>query len=99
MDKFPGPITKQCIRKIMEQINYPIYKLDEKNSKFICFFCHIKYKNENIPVLITTYQIINEEYLVNNNSIDILTLLARKGRGSLHFNYQYFGAGVQHKWS
>ena len=72
MDKFPRPITKQCIGKIMEQINYPIYKLDEKNSKFICFFCHIKYRNENIPVLITTYQIINEEYLVNNNSIDIL---------------------------
>ena len=71
MDKFPRPISKQCIRKITQQINNPIYKLFGKKSKYICFFCYIKYQNKNIPVLITSYQIINEKYVANNNSIDI----------------------------
>ena len=71
MDKFPRPISKQCIRKIIQQINNPIYKLCGKKLKYNCFFCYIKYQYKNIPVLITSYQIINEKYIANNNSIDI----------------------------
>ena len=73
MQKFPKPITKQSIKKILNQINNHIYKLCEKNTnnKFICFFCYIKCQNKNIPVLITSYRLIDEKYISNNNSIDI----------------------------
>ena len=40
-----------------------------KDTKQICFFTKIKYKNINIPVMITNYKII--KYIANNNYINI----------------------------
>jgi len=72
MDKYPKPMTKNITQKILNQIGNSVYKINEKNRKFFTgFLCYIKYQNENIPVLITTYKGINEKYLANKNSVDI----------------------------
>ena len=74
MDKYPKPVTKQSTLKILSQIDNSFYKFKNKNEKTgFGFFCTIKYQNENILVLITNYELINEKYLANNNNnIDIL---------------------------
>ena len=72
MDKFPKPVTKNITQIILNQIDNSIYIINEKRGKFfIGFLCYIKCQNKNIPVLITSYEGINEKYISNNNSIDI----------------------------
>ena len=41
-------------------MNNSIYRINTKKNEFRTgIFCLIKYKNKNIPVLITNYDIIN----------------------------------------
>ena len=73
MEDYPKPVSKQCTEKILKQIDNSIFKIKDKNGQFhIGFLCYVKYKNKNIPVLITKYKIINEKYLANNHSINVL---------------------------
>ena len=73
MEIYPNAVTKDCHQKILNQMNNPIYKIKKEDGKFeFCFFCYIKTENKNIPVLLTTYEIINEIYIKNNNSIKVL---------------------------
>ena len=73
MKDYPEPISKQCLKIILEQMDNQIYKIYERKEKNeIGFFCNIKYENKNIPVLITNYHNINENYLNKNNSIKII---------------------------
>ena len=68
MWEYPKPISKECTQRILEQMNYFLFgKI--KNTYQICFFTKINYKNINIPVLITNYDIIN--YIASNNEINI----------------------------
>ena len=71
-------INKENI-KISNEIE-PLYKTKfKKMRKSICeiigkttgtgFFCKIKYKNKLIPVLITNYHVINDNYLKNKNTL------------------------------
>ena len=61
MEKYPQPVTQNYTRIILEQMNNSIYKINTKENDFRTgFFCHIKYKNKNIPALITNYDIIND---------------------------------------
>ena len=54
-------------------MNNSIYQIkDNENNLSICFFCYIKYKKRNIPVMISNNKVINEKYLSNNNGIKIL---------------------------
>ena len=56
-------------------------KIEEQMKTCICqvygdkigtgFFCKILYQNKLIPVLMTNYHIINDEYLKNNKQIKI----------------------------
>ena len=59
MEKYLKSVTKQNTKKILEQMDEPIYKLDE--SLEIGIFCYVKNKNQNIPVLITNTKVINEK--------------------------------------
>ena len=69
MEDYPKPITKQCTKKILEQIDEAIYKINEKEgNNEIGVFIKIKYKNKEFPVLITKSKILNE---TNNNIINI----------------------------
>ena len=60
----------------------PLEKSEHKDKgKCICridgksigtgFFCKIEYQNELIPVLITNYHIIDDEFIESNNSLKI----------------------------
>ena len=70
MKHFPSSLTKQKTSVILEQIDTSIYKIKNINKKLgIGFFCYINYQQIKIPVLITSYQIINEQYLSNNHNI------------------------------
>ena len=72
MFKYPKPATRQNIAKINEQIDYSIYEIikNQKTSGII-IFSYIKNELKNIPVLISSYNIINEKYLLNKKSINI----------------------------
>ena len=65
MNDYPKPVTFRCTEKILYQMNNSLYKIVENNNEFqICFFCHIKYKNENIPVIVANG-------IINKNKIKI----------------------------
>ena len=73
MNKYPQSISEECTRKILNQMENSIYLIKGKEKELnLGFFCHIKYNNKDIPVLITSYQIINERYLSNNDKINII---------------------------
>ena len=69
MEKYSEPVTQDCTKIILEQMNNSIYKINTKENDFITgFFCLIKYKNKNIPVLISNYDII---IYIKNNAINV----------------------------
>jgi len=72
MSKYPKPATRQNISKIKEQIDYPIYEIIKNNeTSGIIIFSYLKNEMKNIPVLISSYDIINEKYLLNKKRINI----------------------------
>ena len=64
--------------KAPEPLDKSMYK---SKKSYICkifgkvigtgFFCKIVYQNELIPVLITTYQVIGDEFVQSNNSLKV----------------------------
>ena len=68
MEYFLKSVSKQCTQRILEQMNSTSFGII-KDTHLICFFTKIKYKNKNIPVIITNYQIIN--YIANNKYLNI----------------------------
>ena len=65
----PISISKQCTKTILDQMNKSLYKIEYEKGKFHTgFFCHIKYENKNIPVLITNYQAL---YIEKNKEIHV----------------------------
>ena len=63
------PITKQCTKRILKQMENSFYKIITNEGKVgIGCFSNIKSKNINIPVLITDMDLINEK---NHNKIMI----------------------------
>ena len=65
MKVYPEPASKECIEEILIQMKNSIYKIytkDEKSELGIGFFCHIKYEDMNIPVvIINKYKLIKED--------------------------------------
>ena len=71
MEEYPEPVTKQCTQKILYQMNNSFYKINEQDGKFdIGFFCYIKFKEKNIPIVIINRYIFDEEY-DNSNIINV----------------------------
>ena len=67
------PVTIEITNKIIQQMSNCICKVKNNENIGTGFFCIIPYKNNNkIKVLITSYQIINEIYIQNNMSINLL---------------------------
>ena len=53
-------------------MNDSFYKIQGKDNNFgLGFFCKIKIKNKIIPVLMTNYRLIDENYIENNIRIKI----------------------------
>ena len=63
------PITKQCTKKILDQMENSFYTIKTNEGKTgIGCFCHIKYKKTTIPILITDIDLIIED---NKNEIKV----------------------------
>ncbi len=72
MNEISYPVSRACTEAIMKQMNDSFYKLDTKERKFgICFFCRIKFKNNNIPVLFISNPFSDSKYLANKSSIKL----------------------------
>ena len=72
-NNFVKPVTAESTQKILKQMKNCICKV--KNNQIIGtgFFCRIPYKNNTkINVLITSYQILDDFYLNQNNQINLL---------------------------
>ena len=71
--KFIRPINIEGTKKIWEQLFTCICKVKNNQKISTGFFCKIPYNNTTkIPVLITSYQIIDEYYFNQNNTIKLL---------------------------
>jgi len=69
---YPSPVTKQCHKKILEQMNNSFYRFIEKDKKNeLLFICYIKFEKRKILVLVTTYDIIKDINLNKIKNIDI----------------------------
>ena len=72
-NNFVKPVTAESTQKILEQMKNCICKVKNNQIIGIGFFCRIPYKNNTkINVLITSYQIIDDFYLNQNNQINLL---------------------------
>ena len=73
MENFPKPVSKETHKKILDYLDNSIYQIKGYEDKYgIGFFCSLKCHDKNLFVLITNYQIINDNYLKNYNYIDVL---------------------------
>ena len=60
MEVYPKPVNKQCIKKILEQMNN-IFFIEIRGKLETGFFSYIRYQNGNIPVLIINKYLTDEE--------------------------------------
>ena len=69
---FQNPITYQCTKRIMKQMEKNICKIKIRHEQGTGFFCKIPFpdKNNMLPILITNNHIINEE-LLNKTDAEI----------------------------
>ena len=59
-------------KKIYDYLDNSIYQIKGSDDKYgIGFFCLLKCHDKTINVLITNYQIVNENYLQNNDYIEV----------------------------
>ena len=73
MRDYIKPVTKEGTKMILEQMSNCICKINNNNIIGTGFFCKIPFKNNlKINVLLTSYDIINENYFNFNNKINIL---------------------------
>jgi len=71
---YPIPVSEESTIQILKQMQKSICKIYIKGGGYgTGFFCNIPNNNNNIPVLITNYHVINENYIKNNKKI-IITL-------------------------
>ena len=70
METYLKPVTKPCTKKIYEQIENYLYKINEKDGNYeIGYFIRIKDKNgKSHLILITSPNILKD---IDNNSLKI----------------------------
>ena len=88
MEDYPKPVTKESHAKISEYLDNSVYQIRGNEGKYgIGFFCFIKVHEKRIQVLITNNQMIDENYLNNNNGVEILI---NKGQFRIEFDSMYY---------
>ena len=71
-EKYPEPVTIEGTKKILEQMEKCICKIYKNDgNKGTGFFCNINYENKDTPVMITNYHVIDDEYIKENETIEI----------------------------
>ena len=88
MEDYLNPITKEIHKKILDYLDNSIYQIKGKEEKYGAgFFCTIKCHNKVIPLLITSYQIIEENYIKNYKNIEVII---NEERMEVEFGYVYY---------
>ena len=66
---YPNAITYECSKKIIEQMDRNICKINYENIQGTGFFCKIPFPNQKkyLPVLITNNHIINSDLFLKKN--------------------------------
>ena len=72
IEDYPFAITINQTKIIIKQMEKSICKIKGEKSYGTGFFCKIPFKNENLPLLITNYHVINNKYLNENKRIELL---------------------------
>ena len=65
-----GYVTIKQMETILMEMKKSICMIKGKSSG-TGFFCRINYENKDIPCLITSYQVIDDEYIKDNKKIEI----------------------------
>ena len=65
------PASMQQTKAILEQMERSVCRITSENKNGSGFFCKIELNNKKIPVLITNYHIISDEYLDSEQRIKI----------------------------
>ena len=65
-----GYVTTKQMETILMQMKRSICMIKGK-STWTGFFCHINYENKDISCLITSYQVLDDEYIKENKKIEI----------------------------
>ena len=72
IEKYPRPISIKSTKEILNQMENCICKIiKNRGERGTGFFCNIKCNNYNIPVMITNYHVIDEDYIKEKNDIDL----------------------------
>ena len=73
MKNYSKSVKNQCHKKIFDQLENSIFQIKGNEGTYgIGFFSYIKCQKNKIPVVVANYKIINEEYLSNNDNIEVL---------------------------
>ena len=73
MENYPKPVTEESHKKILKYLDESIYEIKGDEGKYgKGFFCTFKVHDKMIYTLITNYSIVNEEFIKNNNNIEII---------------------------
>ena len=70
LSDYPNVISYECSKKIIEQMERNICKINIGKNQGTGFFCKIPFPNKEkmLPVLITNNHVINEDLLNQNNA-------------------------------
>jgi hypothetical protein len=71
IEKYPIPVSIEKTKTILNQIQKSVCKIILRNGKGTGFFCKVNYDNQRIPIMITNYHVINQDYINKRESIEI----------------------------
>ena len=85
---YPQPISYDCNKKIIEQMEKNIFKIKIGNEQGTGFFCNIPFPNKEnmLPVIITNNHIIKENILYKNNEEIHLNIKGEKDIKTINLN-------------
>ena len=83
LNLYPIPITIDCTRIILEQMENSICKINNEKGNGTGFFCYIS--NYNKYIMLTNNHVIDEEIIKNNNKI-IVTINDDKEKIEINLN-------------
>ena len=85
---YPQPISYDCNKKIIEQMEKNIFKIKIGVEQGTGFFCNIPFPNKEnmLPVLITNNHIIKENILYKNNEEIHLNIKGEKDIKTINLN-------------
>ena len=79
------PVTLKQTEKIVNQMNKSVCKIKMNIKSGTGFFCKLNLIKEKIPVLITNFHIINDNYIKSNDKI-IIQIGNKEGCRIIHLN-------------